>query len=270
MYTDATGTLPVMSLDGHQYYIVAYDYDNNYINAVAVSDLKDETIVKTVKEIFEETESQGHKPRLNVTDNQAARPLKAYLKLKECKWQFVKPHNHCVNTVKRAIQTFKNNLVSGFYCTDSKWLLKLWHQLSGQALITLNLCRISRKHPEKYAYHSFHGKHYNWNKNPMAPPGTRAVVYESPDNRTSWGPRGVDAWYCGPAMDHYRNMKCYVPETRAYRTSALFDLFPQHCQLPTLSEQHHNETVATEWLESIQRLENKSKKKAIKELKKKH
>ena len=27
--TDATGALPMMSLDGHQYYIIAYDYDNN-------------------------------------------------------------------------------------------------------------------------------------------------------------------------------------------------------------------------------------------------
>ena len=29
LYTDATSTLPEMSLDGHQYYFVAYDYDTN-------------------------------------------------------------------------------------------------------------------------------------------------------------------------------------------------------------------------------------------------
>ena len=39
-HTDATGALPVLSLDGHQYYIVAYDYDNNFIEARKVSDLK--------------------------------------------------------------------------------------------------------------------------------------------------------------------------------------------------------------------------------------
>ena len=32
-YTDATGALPVLSVDGHQYYMVAYDYDNNFIEA---------------------------------------------------------------------------------------------------------------------------------------------------------------------------------------------------------------------------------------------
>ena len=78
VYTDATGALPVMSVDGHQYYVVAYDYDTNYIDAVAVTDLKDETIVSTVQGIFEEMEQNGLHPRLNVTDNQAARPLKAF------------------------------------------------------------------------------------------------------------------------------------------------------------------------------------------------
>ena len=63
-------------------------------------------------------------------------------------------------------------------------------------------------------------------------------------------------------------MKFFIPETRAYRTSASYDLFPQHCQLPTLTEQQHNKEVAQEWIESIQRLKNKPKKAAIKSLKK--
>ena len=48
IYKDATGALPVLSLDGHQYYVVTYDYDNNFIEAKEVSDLKDETIVDAV------------------------------------------------------------------------------------------------------------------------------------------------------------------------------------------------------------------------------
>ena len=60
----------------------------------------------------------------------------------------------------------------------------------------------------------------------------------------------------------------YNPETKAYQTSASYDLFPQHCQLPTLSDQQHNKEVAKEWIESVQRLKNKPKKAAIKDLKK--
>ena len=74
-------------------------------------------------------------------------------------------------------------------------------------------------------------------------------------------------WYCGPVFDHYRNMRFYIPETKAYRTSASYDLFPQHCQLPALSDQQHNKEVAKEWIENVQRLKNKPKKAAIKDLK---
>ena len=58
--------MPVLSLDGHQYYIVAYDYDNNFIEAKEVSDLKDETIVETVQKIFDKMEAHGHRPLLNM------------------------------------------------------------------------------------------------------------------------------------------------------------------------------------------------------------
>ena len=90
----------MLSLDGHQYYVVTYDYDNNFIEAKEVSDFKDETIVEAVQKIFDKMEAYGHRPKLNVTDNQVARPLKAFLKTKQCKWQFVEPHNHRVNAAE--------------------------------------------------------------------------------------------------------------------------------------------------------------------------
>ena len=102
----------------------------------------------------------------------------------------------------------------------------------------------------------------------MAPPGPRAVVYEAPAGRTSQGKRDANGWYCGPAFDHYRNIRYYIPETKAYQTSASYHLFPQHCQLPMLSDQQHNKGVAKEWIESVQWLKNKPKKAVIKDLKK--
>ena len=79
---------------------MAYDYDNNYIDAVLVADLRDATIVDTVKTIFETTEENCHRRCLNVTDNQVAKPLKTYLKTKDCKWQFLELHNHRVNATE--------------------------------------------------------------------------------------------------------------------------------------------------------------------------
>ena len=194
--------------------------------AEPVTDLKDATIVAALKKIFELLVHLGHKPTINVTDNQVARPIKEYLRTQECEWQFVEPSNHRVNAAERAIQTFKGHMISGFCTTDSAWLVQLWDQLTEQGFITLNLCRTSRRDPTKLACHSLYGKRYDWNAHPMAPPGTRAVVYENPNRRTSWGTRALDAWYCGPALDHYRNCKFFIPETGAYHTSGSYELYP--------------------------------------------
>jgi hypothetical protein len=80
----------------------------------------------------------------------------------------------------------------------------------------------------------------------MAPPSTRAVIHSSPLTRTSWGPRGIDAWYCGPSENHYRCCNFYVPETRAMQVSGSYELFPVHCQLPTLTPLEHTQQVANE------------------------
>lgn len=74
-------------------------------------------------------ENKGYKPSFNVTDNQAATPIKAYLKEETTKWQFVEPSNHQVNAAERAIQTFKNHFISGLCLTDREWPLQLWDQL---------------------------------------------------------------------------------------------------------------------------------------------
>ena len=93
----------------------------------------------------------------------------------------------------------------------------------------------------------------------MAPPGTKAVIYIDPDNMTSWGQRGIDVWYCGPALDHYRNLKFYCPTTKGYQTSASYDLFPQHCLLPEFTPTEHASEVYDELVEAVHKLKGEAK-----------
>eukprot|EP00804_Cyclotella_cryptica_P027018 CCRYP_013666-RA/>CCRYP_013666-RA protein AED:0.36 eAED:0.36 QI:0/-1/0/1/-1/1/1/0/319 len=187
MYTDATGALPAVTLEGNQYYLVAYAYDPNYIYATPLRNLQDESNMTAFDNIFQDLKSKGYKPTFNVTDNQATTPIKAYLDTEDCKWQFVEPNNHRVNAAERAIQTFKNHFVSGLCSTDSNWPLQLWDTMTEQALITLNLLRTSRIDPSKSTYHQLQGHRYNWNAYTLALPGTKAIIYKSPTTQTSWG-----------------------------------------------------------------------------------
>ena len=125
LYTDAIGALPAVSLEGNQYYFVAYDYDTNAIFTEPLQNLQDATIITALDKIFTELEDKGLKPTFNITDNQATKPLKVYLKQKQCKWQFLEPTNHRLNAAGRAIQTFKNHFISGLCTTDTNFPLRL-------------------------------------------------------------------------------------------------------------------------------------------------
>ena len=101
----------------------------------------------------------------------------------------------------------------------------------------------------------------------MAPPGTRAVIYEDAVTRTSWGPRGLDAWYCGLSFDHYRCCRFYVPEMRSMQVSGSYDLFLQHCIMPSLTQEQHAKEVNMELKDAAFKLSKRSREKLIKAIK---
>ena len=93
--------------------------------------------------------------------------------------------------------------------------------------MTLNMLRSSRIHPHLSAYAHMFGE-FDFNKTPLAPPGTKALVHEKPAQRTSWGYNGVEDWYVGPALEHYRCVTCYIPETKRERIADTVKLFPHN------------------------------------------
>ncbi len=171
-------------------------------------------------------------------DNQATKHIKKFLTENDCKLQVVEPHNHRMNAAEQAIQTFKVAFIAALATADSDFPLQLWDQLTPQVEDTLNLLRGSRVDPSKSAYEILNGL-YDWNRYPLAPLGCKAILYEDGDTHGSWASRGVDAFYLGPEKDHYRCDNYYVLETRAYRILGSTELFPQHCQLPSLTPHQH-------------------------------
>jgi hypothetical protein len=224
---------------------VLYHYESNAILAKPIAGLDDICIFNAYKEYFEMLSGKGLKPKLNVMDNQATKHIKKFLTENDCKLQVVEPHNHRVNAAERAIQTFKAAFIAALATTDSAFPLQLWDRLTPQVEATLNLLRASRIDPTKSAYEILNGP-YDWNRYPLAPLGCKAVVYEDGDTRGSWASRGVDAFYLGPSKDHYRCDHYYIPETRAYRVSGSSELFPQHCQLPSLTPHQHFRALTDE------------------------
>jgi hypothetical protein len=58
---------------------------------------------------------------------------------------------------------------------------------------------------------------FDYNRTPLAPPGTKIVIHEKPNQRRTWDPHGIDGWYLGPATDHYQCYRVFVNKTRGER-----------------------------------------------------
>jgi hypothetical protein len=114
--------------------------------------------------------------------------------------------------------------------------MHLWDRLLPQAVMTLNMLRTSRINPKLSAATHICGQ-YDFNRAPMAPPGTRIIAHETPSKRRTWAPHGQDGWYIGPALEHYRCYTVYITKTRGNRIVETVDFFPEKFTLPFPSSQ---------------------------------
>jgi hypothetical protein len=123
--------------------------------------------------------------------------------------------------------------------------MHLWDRLLPQAVITLNMLRTSRINPKLSESTHIYGQ-YDFNRAPMAPPGTRIIAHETPNRRRTWAPHGQDGWYIGTALEHYRCYTVYITKTRGERIVETVDFSPETFKLPFPSPQDLATKAATE------------------------
>ena len=88
----------------------------------------------------------------------------------------------------------------------------------------------------------------------------QSTLHEPAHNRESWAPRATDAWYLGPAKEHYRCYQFYLPETGGYRISGAAKFFPEWCTIPEHSEFDKKVDLVEEILAEINNLKNRETK----------
>jgi hypothetical protein len=232
IHTDQTGKFPVQSSTGNNYLLVLYAYDPNYIHAEPLKNRTAGEILAAYQRAHANLVQAGLRPRLQRLDNECSQILKDYLHEQNVEFQLAPPGCHRRNAAERGIRTWKNHFIAGLSSCDPNFPLTLWDQLVEQANITLNLLRGSRMNPKLSAYTQVHGV-FDFNKTPLAPPGTRVLIHEKSDKRSTWSPHGVDGWYIGPAMEHYRCYTTWVTKTNSKRITDTIAWFPHWVKMPT-------------------------------------
>ena len=83
-------------------------------------------------------------------------------------------------------------------------------RLIPQVNITMNLLCTSCVNPKlsSYAYIIGNLQHQ---RAPINPSWQKMVLHKKLDQRASWEYHGMEAFYAGPSLDHYRCFQCYVP-----------------------------------------------------------
>ena len=225
VYTDQTGRLPHPSSAGNNYLVVAYDYDSNNILMRPIKNRSAQAINTAIADIHQTLTRGGCRPQFHRLDNECSHELKQWFADNNIQYQLAPPHEHRSNAAERAIRTAKNHLAAGWWSTDPNFPMHLWDKTIPQAELTLNLLRHSRLNPKLSAWEQLHGR-FDFNRTPIAPPGIRVKAHARPSQRQTWAPHTFDAWYIGPALEHYRCYTVWATQLRQVRIVNQLMWFP--------------------------------------------
>ena len=184
--SDLTGRFPVLSSKGSKYICVCYVHDNNSILVRPMKSRAEAEHLRVYKEIFKYLEKRGLRPMNHIMDNECS-PAMMHLIVEEHqqKLQLVPSHDHKTNLAEKVIDTFKCHFIAGLCSLDPLFPLHLWCRLLQDCEDTLNMLRSSRLHPQMSSYNHLEGI-IDYNTTPIAPPGLKTLVYETPTQRRTW------------------------------------------------------------------------------------
>ena len=125
---------------------------------------------------------------------------------------------HHRNAAERAMRTWKKQFITILCGCNRNFPMNLWDKIVPQAVLALNLLRCSNLNLNLPVFTQV-WRQFNFNRTPIAPPGTMVMVHKKPATCETWAPHASDAWYLGPAVHHYRCYRVWVWETKAERVS---------------------------------------------------
>ena len=93
---------------------------------------------------------------------------------------------------------------------------------------------------------------FDFNRTPLAPPGTKIIIHDKPAIRGSWATRGCECWYIGPALNHYRCHTVYANHTANKRVADTVEFFPHYRKMPYRSSTENSTIAARELTHALQ------------------
>jgi hypothetical protein len=232
-HSDATGRFPHESSTGMKYLLVSV-YDG-YIKFNALHDRTSGDYTRAYGDLLDFFAERKKKVTVIKLDNEKSAEVEDMFRLRDTEYAYVPPGNHRTLKAERAIRAAKNHILAMLCTADDEFPMYLWDKVLPQAELTINHLRECKSNPAVSAYEGMFNKKYDFDAHPIAPVGIKVIVHDKPDNRASWDPHGVEGFYLGPALDHYRCWRAWIKSTRSVRVSDTMAWFPARVKMPGAS-----------------------------------
>ena len=220
LFGDLTGRLPTISKKGNTKVLIGYSEDGRFIKSVPMQGDTSDDLIKAYDQLITFFKSKKKIHSVINLDNQTSADLAKYFTdVAKLRYRYVPPGNHRTNHAERDIRTWKNHYTAVMAGADTSFPKNLWDELLDQVDLTLNLMRSSGVNNNGQSSWDYTCGTYDYTRNPIGPAGAKVLVYENPQLRKSFDDHGVEGYYLGPAWNHYRCFRVYIPSTGHYRIS---------------------------------------------------
>lgn len=233
-------------------------YDCNAILELSINSNNEEDLNDSYYGFYKLLTKQGFQPKFHRLDNELSRKNEKWLTEKDVIIEIVQLYIHRRNAEEIEISTFKNHFIAVLCATHHDFPLCLWEDLIEQAVITVNLLRSSRIHPQLSANHSLIGA-FDYTCTLLVPPGMRVIELMLSTMRGSWEACGKKGFYVSPATQHYRCCQIYMPSSRNIFVTDTIEYYnDDKFYINFLTLQEKLEASMTDLSENINNLKNNS------------
>ncbi len=235
IHVDATGRYPEPSIDGFEYLLI-FVY-KNYIHVELLRDRSAKSYILAYTAALAFFADLGHIISNVVLDNETSAALESYLTERHLLFQLVSPGNKRSNRAERAIQSWRNHMISTLGTVNPKCPTNLWSKFIPQMEICLAQLRPFEDDPTISSYDGIYRRQYDHNAHPLSICGSAVLVFETPESRPTWSTHGVQGFYLGPSLSSYRSYRCWISSTKSERSSDTVQFFPAPFLLPGASKE---------------------------------
>ena len=215
--------------------------------SVLLQNRQDKSISDAWQHCFGLHKDKKYTPYLHIIDNECSDILKFSFRKYNIDFQRVPPHSHQQNSAELDIQTWKHHLPAGLETCEPNFPPAKWDCLMPQCNIIINILISSWCQP-KLSAHACLYENFDFSHSPLAPPGTKVVIHETVDQRDILAPHGIEGWYVGPSIEHYRFHKWYILSTKCVQDVLTLNWFPKQTPLPKVSTKDYLRQTASDML----------------------